>query len=262
MKYAIVTGGSTNDYDAMATLIVNMTKVMPDLQADYIIFHNGLSEKQQKRLQQYHPVKFIKYSSPIPLAARLLSSSVRYFTPMIYCKYECLRLLDTYDRVMWTDYDVVFKEDVSDLFQSDQGITFVTNGQSKVIDMFYSKYKGKTADRVFKEYDLEAPAITTPLFVTSRKLEHYMELYHWCNQKTAKYFRYLEQPEQGIISMMLQKYHIQYGELSNEIYALHPKFDNPQAKIIHAYGQPKFWNGCHDERWEEYHRIWGNFNGQ
>ena len=38
MKYAVVTGGSKNDYDAIATLIVNMTEVMPDLQADYIYF--------------------------------------------------------------------------------------------------------------------------------------------------------------------------------------------------------------------------------
>ena len=50
MKYAVVTGGSKNDYDAIATLIVNMTEVMPKLQADYIIFHDGLSEEQRDSL--------------------------------------------------------------------------------------------------------------------------------------------------------------------------------------------------------------------
>lgn len=258
MRYAVVTGGSKNDYDAMATVIVNMNKVMPNLQADYIIFHNGLTEAQQKRLQKYHPIKFVKYVSPIPMVARLFCSAVRYFTPMVYCKYECLKLLNTYDRVMWTDYDVVFKEDVSDLFQVEYAATFVTNGQSELIDMLYSKYRGKVANRIFKEYDLGAPAITTPLFVVSKELKNYMKLYNWCKHQTVKYFRYLEQPEQAIISMMLQKYHIQYGELSNEIYALHPKFDNPKAKIVHAYGQPKFWNGCYDQRWEKYHQMWND----
>ena len=256
MKYAVVTGGSKNDYDAIATLIVNMTEVMPGLQADYIIFHDGLSIQQQQRLQKYHPVKFFRYRSPVPPFAALCCSSVRYFTPMLYCKYECLQLLDTYDKVMWTDYDVVFKEDVSDLFDIDQKAVFVTNGQSKILDMFYTKYKKQAVRKLSGQHNLNADAITTPLFLVSREIGNYMELYRWCNKATAKLFRYLEQSEQAILSMMLQKFHVEYGELSNEIYALHPKFDNPRAKIVHAYGQPKFWSGYYDERWEKYHRMW------
>lgn len=262
MRYAVVTGGSKNDYDAMATVVVNMTMVMPDLQADYIIFHDGLSEEQQQRLQKYYPVKFFKYKSPIPTLGKLFCPSVRYFTPMLYCKYECLRLLDTYDKVMWTDYDVVFKEDVSEIFDIDHKAVFVTNGQSKIIDMFFLRYREYAVRKLTKEYDLYANAITTPLFLVSREIGDYMKLYCWCNQATANLFRYLEQSEQAIISMMLQKYHIQYGELSDKIYALHPKFDNPEAKIVHAYGQPKFWNGCYDKRWEEYYQMWNDVKGE
>lgn len=256
MKCAVVTGGSKNNYDAIATVIVNMTSIMPDLQADYIIFHDGLSKKQQTRLQKYYPVKFYRYHSPLPLFAKLFYVSVKYFTPMLYCKYECLRLLDTYDKVMWTDYDVVFKEDISDLFGLNYKAVFVTNGHSKIIDMVYAKYRERAMRQMAHEWDLQASAITTPLFLVSRDIGNYMELYHWCNQETTRFFRYLEQAEQAVISMMLQKYHIPYGELSNSIYALHPKYDNPQAKIVHAYGQPKFWNGCYDERWEKYNRMW------
>lgn len=256
MKYAVVTGGSRSDYDAIATVIVNMTMIMPGLKTDYIIFHDGLSKEQQEKLQKYYPVKFIKYSAPIPAFAKLFCSSVRYFTPMLYCKYECLRLLNTYDKVMWTDYDVVFKEDVSELFKINQKAVFVTNGQSQIIDMFYTKYREKIMNRMAGEYDFHAPAITTPLFLVSKEIGNYMELYQLCNQMTAKMFRYLEQSEQAVISMVLQKYHIPYDELSDQVYARHPKYDNEQVKIVHAYGQPKFWNGCYDERWEKYNRIW------
>lgn len=259
MRYAVVTGGSRNDYDAIATVIVNMTKVMPALQADYIIFHDGLSKEQQKRLQEYHPVRFFRYYSPIPVFAKLFCASVRYFTPMLYCKYECFRLLDTYDKVMWTDYDVIFKEDISDLFDMDRKAVFVTNGHSKVIDMFYVKYRERAMRRMSEECDLQADAIATPLFFVSKDIGNYMELYQWCNEATVKFFRYLEQSEQAVISMMLQKYHIFYGELSDSVYALHPKYDNSQAKIVHAYGQPKFWNGCYDRRWEKYNQIWNDF---
>lgn len=259
MKYAIVTGGSKNEYDAIATLVVNLTEVMPDLQTDYIIFHDGFTMSQQQRLQKYYPVKLFKYKAPISAVSALWCPSVRYFTPMLYCKYECLQLLDTYDKVIWTDYDVVFKEDVSDLFATDHEAVFVTNGKSKILDMFFQKHKEKALDKLGKEYDLYADAITTPLFLVSKGIGNYMKLYHWCNQATVELFRYLEQSEQAILSMMLQKYQIQYGELSNEIYALHPKYDNDRAKIIHTYGQPKFWNGYFDERWEKYHQIWKDF---
>ena len=51
--------------------------------------------------------------------------------------------------------------------------------------------------------------------------------------------------------MMLQKFNIPYDELSNEIYALHPKYDKGKAEIVHAYGQPKFWNGYEDKSWHQ-----------
>lgn len=38
---------------------------------------------------------------------------------------------------IYTDYDVVIKEDISNLFSLCKGATFVTNGNSKLKDMFF-----------------------------------------------------------------------------------------------------------------------------
>ena len=56
--------------------------------------------------------------------------------------------------------------------------------------------------------------------------------------------------------MMIQRFRIPYDELSNEIYALYPRYDKQSTKIVHAYGQPKFWNGYNDERWNRYNKRW------
>ncbi len=256
MKNAIITGGTHQDFEAMATLVINILDVMPDLDADIVIFHDGISKEEQQALCAIWPVRFIKYKAPICFWQMLLNPNIRYFSSVIFCKYEALRLLSEYDHVMWTDYDVVIKEDISNLFSLCKGATFVTNGNSKLKDMFFPQKLPGIEKKLAEKYELEKDAITTPLFVFSKSIGDYMQYYNWCNTATNRYYRLLSLPEQAVFSMMLQKFNIPYDELSNEIYALHPKYDKGKAKIVHAYGQPKFWNGYEDKSWNEYNQKW------
>ncbi len=256
MKNAIITGGTHQDFEAMATLVINILDVMPDLKADIVIFHDGISEKAQRMLSTIYPVRFMKYKAPIRFWQMILNPNIRYFSSVIFCKYEALRLLNEYDKVMWTDYDVVIKEDISNLFSLCKGATFVTNGNSKLKDMFFPQKLPGIEEKFAEKYELERDAITTPLFVFSKNIGDYMQYYNWCNTATNQYCQLLSLPEQAVFSMMLQKFNIPYDELSNEIYALHPKYDKGKAKIVHAYGQPKFWNGYEDKSWNEYNRKW------
>lgn len=256
MKNAIVTGGTHQDFEAMATLVINLLDVMPNLEADIVIFHDGISRKKQKQLQEIWPVKFFEYKAPINFFQMIQNPHIRYFSSVIFCKYEVLRLLNKYEKVMWTDYDVVIKENISDLFALDEGAVFVTNGNSRLEDMFFPQYLSLIHEKFSGEFELEKAAITTPLFILSRKIGDYAKYYNWCNAATKEYFKLLNLPEQAIFSMMLQKFDISYAELSNEIYALHPRYDNDNVRIVHAYGQPKFWNGYEYKRWNDYNKKW------
>lgn len=256
MKNAIVMGGTHRDFDAMATLVINIMDVMPKLEADIIIFHDGISVEEQRRLNSVRPVRFVRYKAPIHYWQMFMNPNIRYFSNVIFCKYETLKLLDEYQTVLWTDYDVVIKEDISDLFASCKGATFVTNGISKLQDMFYEKKIPILEKRFHGDYRMDEQAITTPLFIFSREIGDYVKYYNWCNTITRKYCSFLSLPEQAVFSMMIQKFQIPYDELSNEIYALHPRYDKQTAKIVHAYGQPKFWNGYNDERWNMYNKRW------
>lgn len=252
MKNAIVTGGTRNDYEAIATLIVNIYEVMPHVNADLIVFHNGLTRKQQDRILQIGKVHFIRYRYPVSFIRLFFNPYLRYFSGMIFCKFECLRLLSEYEKVMWTDYDVVIKEDISNLFQIKDQAVFVTNDHSDIKEMFRDRYLAKMQ----KQFDTSRKAITTPLFIVTRKIPDYQACYQWCIQKTKEWVRYFELPEQAVYTLLLYEKKIQYKELSNEVYALHPKFDQGNAKIIHAYGQPKFWNGLENELWKVYNEKW------
>jgi hypothetical protein len=56
--------------------------------------------------------------------------------------------------------------------------------------------------------------------------------------------------------MLVQKFNLQYDELDMEMYCYHPKDATEKTKILHAYGQPKFWNGLDNEQWNRYYEEW------
>ena len=78
---------------------------------------------------------------------------------------------------------------------------------------------------------------------------------------SAKYAEYLNMPEEGIFSLLVQEFNISIYPLYKPEYALHFKKDAPDAAIHHAIGQPKFWNGLHNKKWDIYYEEWLKMGG-
>ena len=249
----LVTGGTKNDIDAMAVLALNVKEKSPELAQEMIVFHDGVSEEVQKKFQEILPTRFIKYKCPVPKYKLWQNKIIRYFSPMVFCKIECFKLLEEYETVIWSDYDVIIKEDVQELLNiNNQPYSFVCNSETKLRDMFY-----KTVEKIdMSEFNLDAECICTPLFIFRRGNSDYMKHYNWCIQAIKKYIRHLYLPEQAVVTMMAQKFHINYGKINLRIYCSHPKDDGDDVKIIHAYGQPKFWNGLENKEWNRYFQKW------
>lgn len=254
MKTALVTGGTKNDIDAIATLVINVQRVTPNLADEIVIFHDGVDKDKQKLINNIMPARFVYYKSPFSKMKMWKNKSIRYFSPMIFCKYECFRLLKEYDTVIWTDYDVVIKNDISELKTMDEQMQFILAKEVTLKDMFNEKINSVDME----EYDMDGICITAPLMVLSKELKDYEKYYHWCIEMTDKYMKYLYLPEQCIYTMLVQKFNLSYGEIEKEIYCLHPKYATEKTKIHHAYGQPKYWNGLYDELWVAHNKIWLN----
>ena len=252
MKTAVVTGGTKKDVDAMAVLALNLQEVSPKLTDELIIFHDGISDKKQNLFQQIMPTRFIRYKCPINWFRLMRNKTIRYFSPMVFCKYECLRLLEEFDIVIWTDYDVVIKENIDELKNRKSKMSIIVNHDTPLRRMFYPTIKREKMEG----YDMEGVSVTTPIFVMHKSLKHYMEYYNWCYDMTRRYAKYLYLPEQCIFTMLIQNFHINYEELDMEVYCRHPRNATEKTKILHAYGQPKYWNGLHDECWELYYKKW------
>ncbi|MCM1103048.1 MAG: hypothetical protein NC409_02985 [Clostridium sp.] len=252
MSRVLVTGGTKKDIDAMAVLALNVQDKTPGLADEMVIFHDGVSETIQKKFQKIMPVRFIRYQCPIPKWKLWQNKIIRYFSPMVFCKIECLKLLGEYETVIWSDYDVIIKEDISDLTRQEAEYSFVCDPDKTLRDMFYPSVKKIE----LPEFDLEGGCICTPLFLLQRSGGDYQLYYEWCVEAMNQYIKYLYLPEQAIVTMLVQKFRIPFQTLSNRTYSAHPKLDGDDVRIIHAYGQPKFWNGLENETWNRYHMEW------
>lgn len=256
-KGVIVTGGTSNDVAAMAVLALNIRETNPNLADEMVIYHNGISKKDQRLINAIIPARFIVYHCPIKIRKNEIGS---YFTYMLFCKYECFMLLADYEYVIWTDYDVLIRRrliEIEKAREEQRGITIVANTEKPIRNMFEKEIKNT---EIYK-YDLDKESLNTPLFVLNRNLRDYKRLWQWSYEKTNEYQEDLVLAEQCIFSLLVQEFRLQYKAIRPEIYSPHPDKANEDGLILHAYGQPKFWNGLFNEKWDSYYQQWRKMGG-
>lgn len=221
---------------------------------EVVIIHDGISKRDQRILGSILPTRFILYDFPLKSARVLNACSVRQFSRMVFTKFECLRLLDDYNNVMWSDYDVVIQDDLSELFSHcDAGIKLMPSGMP---------VRGQLHEPI-TEYDMEAEGIGAGLFVLQEHLKDYLEMYGFCYEQVDKYAEILYMPEQAVLDFMVQRFKLNPLAIDRRVYSPHPTDQAlaPRAKIIHAYGQPKFWNGLHNDQWQKNYQAWIDMGG-
>lgn len=254
MRRAIVTGGTKNDTAPIAVFAINIKATNEKLFDELIVFHDGIKEKDQKLIKQIFPTRFIEYKYP---GKSKNDEVVSYFSSMVFCKYECFKLLNEYDIVVWSDYDVVIQGDLSCFCELKDDSFRILTCETSVKDMFY---KNIEHDEINK-YDLDLRAVGTPLFALSNHLHENMKIYDWCYRKTIEWDSDLYLPEQCIFSLAVQEFDITVERFPFDIYACYPTKVKGDEIIIHAAGQPKFWNGLNNETWNAMYSEWISMGG-
>jgi lipopolysaccharide biosynthesis glycosyltransferase len=251
---AIVFGLTANHIFAVACVMMDLKRLTSSLIDEVVILHDGIHPQDQKILEAILPTRFILYDFPLMSDRVRYSRSVQYFTKMVFTKFECLRLLDSYKNIVWMDYDIVIQSDISELFSPcDTGIKIMRGGVS---------VREQLLEPV-AEYEMNTEGISTGLFVFHDNLKNYMEMYRFCYEKLESYAPILYMPDQAIFDFMIQEFEVQAELLEGGVYATHPtNLDNvAQAKIIHSWGQPKFWNGMHNAQWQANYNAWLQMGG-
>ena len=259
-KTAIVTGGTAKDAAAMAVLALNIKETNPNLADELVIFHDGISKKDMRLMQKIMPCRFIFYNSPFENSENFDKSTLEYFSKMVFCKYECFKLLNEYKTVIWTDYDVLICKDLSELKDFSDG-NFIKMCQAG--DTFRSQFNEKFEQNNFPQYNWNEPNIHMNLFSLNENIKNAEKIYFECIELTKKFAPFILCPEQAILQMVMANEKLVYTPLKFNVYSLHPNQSSvyPNYKILHAYCQPKFWNGLNNEKWENYYSTWRKMGG-
>ena len=249
-KNSTVVFGLTADHSfAVACVMMDLKRFSPGLIDEVVIIHDGIRKKDQMILGSILPTRFMLYDFPLKSRRVFNAGSVRQFTKMVFTKFECLRLLDDYKNVMWMDYDIVIQDTLAELLlPCDTGIKMMPGGL---------RVRGQLL-RPIGEYDMDAEGICASLFVLQDNLSNYKDLYRFCYDKLERYVEILYMPEQAIFDFMIQEFKLKPVPIDGRVYSPHPSdpVGAANAKIIHAYGQPKFWNGIHNDQWDHNYRAW------
>jgi lipopolysaccharide biosynthesis glycosyltransferase len=253
-KNAIVFTISSDLVFAVANLMFDIKRLSPGIADEVVVIHDGnLKKKDFSLLNSILPTKEMKYNVPVDDLSIFNQGTLKYFTIMAYAKYECLKLLDYYKNVIYLDPDMVIKKDLSCLLEScESGIKMMPSGQ-KVIVQLHEKVD---------EYDMSKEGICGCIFVFQDHSD-YIKYYNFCIVTLSKYAGKLKLAEQAIFDFMIQEFNIQICPVDSKIYSPHPtdKELASNAKIIHAYGQPKFWNGLENEQWNKNYTEWLKMGG-
>ena len=251
---AVVFGLTSDQVFAVACVMMDIRRLSPGMVDEVVIIHDGISEKDQRILNGILPTRFILYDFPLNNARVLNAGAVRQFSKMVFTKFECLKLLGDYRNVLWSDYDVVIQANVSELFSySESGVKLMPSGLPVRIQL----------KKEVPEYDMEAEAIGAGLFVFQDHLKDYLKMYEFCYQELERHAEILAMPEQAIFDFMVQRFSLKPVAIDRFVYSPHPTDQSlaNSAKIIHAYGQPKFWNGLHNQQWQRNYQAWISMGG-
>lgn len=251
---AIVFGLTADHIFAVACVMLDLKRFCPDLADEIVIIHDGVGEKDQRILESILPTRFIRYEFPLKSRNVLEASAVQQFTKMVFTKFECLRLLDDYKNVMWLDYDMVIQQGIAELFlPTESGIRMMPGGLP---------VRGQLKQAI-DGYDMDAEGICACIFVLQDNLENHENMYRFCYAALEKYPESLYMPEQAIFDFMIQEFKLNPAPIDVKVYSPHPTDATyaPRAKIIHAYGQPKFWNGLANDQWHRNYQAWLQMGG-
>lgn len=262
---AIVLGATSNMSFAIGTFLINLKKYCKDF-ADVIIYHEGISKRDQRIIKKIIPVRFIKFDIDISLD-NMDNYTRNRFTKLVFFKYACLKLLSQYKNVIITDYDIILLSDISDLIKTQNKDTQCKTMHSDA-DFLKTVYKnGNFEEAILNEDSFYYSRDTYPmgggLMVIYDTIKNYDEMYDYCVMKTNEYIKYLVLPEQAIMSIMLEDFKIKREEIDVSVYVVHPRDlkDCPNAKILHAYGDDKFWDRLQNDTWDKNYKEWIDMGG-
>lgn len=251
----IVLGATGNITFTVANVLTGIKKHSPNLNADIIIYHNGITEKDRNLMNSILPSVFTEYEFPVQTTQELENSSFGRYSKLAFSRYECFKLLDEYRQVLWIDTDILIQKDITGIFDYSGEIALYKES-APLQECFAIP---------LENFDMEGAHYNSGVLLLSDKLQNRHEIREWLYNKSIEYGKHLRYADQGIINLALQNFNLNITQL-DEQYNCHPtKKSSKKACMVHSYSPEKFWcyfdTRYHFKEWDKNYQYWLKIGG-
>ncbi|MBZ7986283.1 hypothetical protein AVANS14531_08020, partial [Campylobacter sp. Cr9] len=262
-KKALLVMAATNDYMfSVGNVLLGIKKYSPNVFDDILIFTDEkISENNLNALRQIFSNIMIEiYDFQIPNLddRRRLS----YYSNMPYSRFEMLKYLDIYEKVVWFDSDFLIQGDISGLLE--YGRTGIS--MSLDLDPYPTTHNIKPFFvKDIDGYSMNTTAYASGLIIFSDKLKEPLLLREYLYKQLDRYSSYIKYAEQGILQLMIEDFGLKVDVFPKLIYHAFPFEDMTKAKIIHLLGDYKPWKtylGSAFDEWYDNHIQWIELGGE
>ena len=257
-KCAIVLGITDNFTYAACNVLVGLKKHCKPFWDDIIIYCDQLSKNNECTLQHIIPCTLycVEDYDWVHLAKQNIPDN-RYSVATMF-RYMCFDLLCDYQKIIWLDADILIQNDISGLlsYADKTGYAATLSYEFTPVEANFTKW--------IDGYEMFTTMYNAGMLVLSDVLPQYTKMREWCVQKTTELGRFLRMPDQGILNLLLQEFHVIPEKIDIFKYCCFPDWkistDVEEAYIVHPYSAKKFWNDVELNRkfpeWSENNAIY------
>ena len=219
--------------------------------ADIWVASYGICQKHQEILKTIPNLRVFEYQFPGDLQQ---TPAIKKFTNVSFSRYELFTLLDLYENVLYLDSDVLVQTELMPVFKQ------LTNGIGLIIDSTFPTAGGNFF-KAIDGFDMQATGYNSGFIVLNRNgkwLPQVKEIRQFLYQATLENAESLFLPDQGIINLAVQKFHLQPTDLpeSYNCPASHSSAKLKQAYIVHSTGPRKFWCYYYFHDFYKWYKDW------
>lgn len=249
---AVIFGVTGNCAFALANVLIGLKRYSPDLADTIIVYHDALSECDQRVLHSIFPCEFRVYEPDEPLP-------VFRHSQMAYARLEGFKLLGEYRNVLWLDVDILIQRDISDILQYRTSGMAMRAEPNLTADLFFDIPQG---DARFLEYDLTRKYFNSGVLLLSDRLRAPLEMCKWLYSFIYRYPELQKYSDQGAINLVAQEFDVEIVSLPaayNNLICKDVRTDYQllkNAAIVHSITSDKFWNFWRFPEWDSNYKQW------
>lgn len=256
-KNAIFFSCDKNFFFAFIVALLSLKKHNAALleHTDVLVYYQGLSEEDKAFANRILPCQFTEYKFAVD--TNFEHSNFKIFTQLTFARYEIFDLLDKYAKILYIDVDVLIDGDLSYIFDN--------FGSKGGVAMCKDQQKGhmlitKNFIKPLPQYDMTVPCYNAGICLYTDQIPHRKELRMWCYERTAEWLENLTCPDQGVLNVMFQEFHIPVEVMPDTCNCLpsNPKYldkDRQDVLIHHCAGRgTRLWGYTYYGPWQEYYQ--------